>query len=136
MKIVTLCGSIRRLSSNHLILKAVRSFFPEEIIWIDFDIQTLPYFDPQNQFSDNVPQSVVELRKEVLSASFIFIATPEYAHGIPGILKNALEWLVCEETIKKSRNLYWSDERWELCARVFIRNAKDNGYGGNSRNEF
>ena len=44
----------------------------------------------------------MHFRELAAKADCIVIASPEYAHGIPGILKNALEWLVCEETLKKS----------------------------------
>lgn len=66
-----------------------------------FNIAELPYFDPDQQFSDLIPSKVRELRESAFASDLILISTPEYAHGIPGILKNALEWLFCEGTIKK-----------------------------------
>jgi NAD(P)H-dependent FMN reductase len=102
MKILTLCGSIREGSSNHILLKAAHSLLPLSFEWSEFDIKDLPYFDPQLQFSENLPAVVATLRNRAKFADVLMIATPEYAHGIPGILKNALEWLVCEETMKKS----------------------------------
>lgn len=101
MKILTLCGSIRKESSNHALLKAAQAVFPVAAEWGGFDLQLLPYFDPQLQFGEGIPAIVKELRQKAQQADFIIIATPEYAHGIPGILKNALEWLVCEETLQK-----------------------------------
>lgn len=83
------------------LLKAVQNIFPVPTNWIHFDIDQLPYFDPSLQF-ENVPTPVIELRRQVIDSKFIVISTPEYAHGIPGILKNALEWLVCEESMKKN----------------------------------
>lgn len=70
-------------------------------MWKEFDIQTLPYFDPQLQFGEGLPETVADFRSQAQKSDYIFISTPEYAHGIPGILKNALEWLICEETMRK-----------------------------------
>ena len=102
MNILSLCGSIRKDSTNMAVLKAVQNIFPVRCEWTHFDIDQLPYFDPHLQFSADTPKIVQTLRAEAYKAKYIVISTPEYAHGIPGILKNALEWLVCEETMKKS----------------------------------
>ncbi|MBS1970109.1 MAG: NAD(P)H-dependent oxidoreductase [Bdellovibrionales bacterium] len=100
MKILSLCGSIRTDSSNHNLLLAVEGLLPQDIEWVGFQIKQLPFFDPILQFK-NVPDVVSSFRKAAFESDYIVISTPEYAHGIPGILKNALEWLVCEETMKK-----------------------------------
>lgn len=71
------------------------------VVTVDFDLQRLPYFDPELQFSADVPAVVRELREAAKAADFVLVVTPEYAHGIPGVLKNALEWLICEETMRK-----------------------------------
>ena len=99
MKVFALCGSIRESSSNHLMLKTVQNKLSAE--WSEFFLKDLPYFDPDLQFGEQVPVIVQKLRAQAKQADCILISTPEYAHGIPGILKNALEWLICEETMKK-----------------------------------
>lgn len=101
MNILALCGSLRPQSSNALFLQAARLLLPAECRWNFFEIKELPYFDPPLQFSPDLPSSVAALRSMAAKADYIFIATPEYAHGIPGVLKNSLEWLVCEETLQK-----------------------------------
>lgn len=101
LKILTLCGSIRKNSTNHSLLLALKHFFPQETQWDHFEIKRLPFFDPHLQFSQELPSPVVELRNLARESEYIALSTPEYAHGIPGILKNALEWLVCEETLRK-----------------------------------
>lgn len=101
MNVLALCGSIRNNSSNHALLSAVQKLFPLTVNWKLFEIKNLPFFDPQLQFGEHVPEVVRELRLLAKNADLIIIASPEYAHGIPGILKNALEWLVCEESMKK-----------------------------------
>jgi len=101
LKILTLCGSIRKNSTNHSLLLALKNFFPQETQWNHFEIKQLPFFDPHLQFSQDLPSPVVDLRALARESDSIIISTPEYAHSIPGILKNALEWLICEETLKK-----------------------------------
>ena len=99
MKVLALCGSIRESSSNQLMLKTVQNKMSAD--WSEFSLKDLPYFDPDLQFGELVPVIVQKFRAQANQADCILISTPEYAHGIPGILKNALEWLICEETMKK-----------------------------------
>src|SRR5438105_2793688 len=101
MIVLAICGSIREKSSNHAILEAIRRFFPTSTDWETFPIKELPYFDPKLQYGSDVPAKVLTMREIAGRSDYIVISTPEYAHGIPGILKNALEWLLCEETMKK-----------------------------------
>lgn len=101
MKLLSLCGSLRKESSNHALLKALQSLSPAHFEWVHFEIKDLPYFDPHLQFSETIPGVVKSLREAARNSDFIIVSTPEYAHGIPGVLKNALEWLICEETMQK-----------------------------------
>lgn len=101
MKILAISGSIRSESSNAALFKAIHNLLTANINWNHFKIDELPFFDPKIQFGAEVPHSVQSLRHYAFESDYIVIATPEYAHGIPGVLKNALEWLICEETIKK-----------------------------------
>jgi len=100
MKILALCGSLRSNSANAYLLKAAQKIL-SQATFINFDISQLPYFDPDNQYSENVPAKVLEFRALAASSDKILISTPEYAHGMPGILKNALEWMFHEGTQKK-----------------------------------
>lgn len=57
----------------------------------------LPHFNPDNDREESpIPSEVVELRKAVVAADVLLLSTPEYAHGLPGSFKNALDWLVSE----------------------------------------
>jgi NAD(P)H-dependent FMN reductase len=105
MKFLSLCGSIREGSSSDLLLNAFRAVLPASTEWQSVNLKSLPYFDPDHQF-EGVPADVAGIRKLAFESDYIVIATPEYAHGIPGILKNALEWLICEETMKKKVVLF------------------------------
>ena len=56
-------------------------------------LDQLPHFNP-DQDDDNPPAAVVAFRREIGNADAVVICSPEYAHGVPGTLKNALDWLV------------------------------------------
>jgi NAD(P)H-dependent FMN reductase len=100
MKILGICGSIREASSNGALLKAAMKQLNNHE-WEIINLSKLPFFDPDLQFSNKVPDPVKNMRSLAGACDLIFISTPEYAHGVPGILKNGLEWLFCEATMKK-----------------------------------
>ncbi|MEO6838122.1 MAG: NADPH-dependent FMN reductase [Ginsengibacter sp.] len=93
-KILAISGSTRQNSTNHRLIKAIT-----EISTNIFDIQfyngvaLLPHFNPDND-DENVPQEVTHFRQLLNEADGVIICTPEYAHGVPGSLKNAIDWTV------------------------------------------
>jgi len=87
-------GSLRSGSSNHNILLFLKSFAPANIDFVIYDdLAQIPPFDPGND-NENVTNAVIHFRKQAEAADAIIICTPEYAHGIPGQLKNAIDWTV------------------------------------------
>jgi NAD(P)H-dependent FMN reductase len=100
-KIVAISGSIREGSSNTNVLNALAAFIPEDIDYTIYNgIKELPYFNPD---IDRVkPPAVVEnFRKTLGESHALIICTPEYAQGVPGVLKNALDWLVSSAELYK-----------------------------------
>jgi len=94
MKILALSGSLRAASSNTNVLLAAQRIAPPELeISFYRGIGELPHFNPDVE-SENVPPIVEELRTLVMEADALLICCPEYAHGVPGSFKNALDWLV------------------------------------------
>jgi NAD(P)H-dependent FMN reductase len=91
MKLLALSGSLRATSSNAAIVRAVGRLAGTTIE--TFATATLPHFSPDLDV-EPLPAPVVTLRAEVGEATALVVATPEYAHGMPGSLKNALDWLV------------------------------------------
>ena len=89
MTVLALSGSLRAGSSNAAIVRAAADLVTIET----FAIASLPHFSPDLDV-DPLPSAVVELRAAVGRNHALLIATPEYAHGMPGSLKNALDWLV------------------------------------------
>lgn len=94
MKLLAVSGSLRAGSSNHRLLEAVRLSAPEDVdITRPFPIASLPYFNPDME-ERGMPGSARAWRHAVGGCDALLISSPEYAHGVPGVLKNALDWLV------------------------------------------
>ncbi|WPU64534.1 NADPH-dependent FMN reductase [Peredibacter starrii] len=94
MVIFAISGSLRQGSSNTSILHTLKSVAPAGVEFILYEnVASLPHFNPDLD-NENLPQEVKELRGMLNRSNAILISTPEYAHGIPGSLKNVLDWLV------------------------------------------
>lgn len=94
IKVLGICGSLRAGSSNAGLLEAARRLAPPGVEVGVFDgLGGLPHFNPDLDGEDP-PQAVRAFRANVGSAQAVLISSPEYAHGVPGSLKNALDWLV------------------------------------------
>ena len=96
MLILAISGSLRADSSSSAMIRAAALLAPSGVTVSVYDsLDTLPHFNPDlDREGDIAPPSVAELRQRIGEADALLISTPEYAHGIPGTLKNALDWLV------------------------------------------
>jgi chromate reductase, NAD(P)H dehydrogenase (quinone) len=94
--ILAISGSLRAASSNTTVLQALAALAPDDLVVSLYNqLDSLPYFNPDlDREGDTPPASVADLRARVGRADGIVICSPEYAHGVPGVLKNALDWLV------------------------------------------
>jgi NAD(P)H-dependent FMN reductase len=97
MRVLAISGSLRAASINSALLRAaMRLARPEMEIRIFGGMAELPLFNPDLEVQ--VPRPAAALREAVSDADALLIASPEYAHGITGVIKNALDWLVsCED---------------------------------------
>jgi len=92
--ILAISGSLREGSSNHKILQFLGKMLPNNVNYIIYGgFRDIPAFDPGID-NDTPPVEVVDLREKLAEADGIIICTPEYAFGVPGALKNALDWTV------------------------------------------
>ena len=97
MKILAICGSLRAASLNAMLLRAVVRIAPRDIhVYLSQGIGDLPLFNPDIETAH--PLSVTRLRAEIMAADALIIASPEYAHGVTGAIKNALDWMVGNES--------------------------------------
>jgi NAD(P)H-dependent FMN reductase len=101
MRLLAICGSLRAASSNRSALEAARLLAPagvEVLPW--HGLGGLPHFNPDldTEQAPATPPAVAALRRLVGECDGLLISSPEYAHGVAGSLKNALDWLVsCSE---------------------------------------
>jgi chromate reductase, NAD(P)H dehydrogenase (quinone) len=100
MRVLAISGSLRQASTNTAALEALARLAPEGVkVLLYRDLADLPVFNPDDDVEDKPkPEPVETLRTLVDASDALVVAAPEYAHGLPGALKNALDWLVASET--------------------------------------
>lgn len=93
MNALALCGSLRAESVNLALLRAFANAAPPHVRVQMFDgLRDLPLFNPDKEETKNA--AVTAFQMALQNADAVVIACPEYAHGIPGAFKNALDWVV------------------------------------------
>ena len=90
LKILGIAGSLRKASYNRGALRAARQLCPEGASIEVFELDGIPPFNQDDE--KNPPQKVVEFKQKIRSADAILFVTPEYNYGLPGVLKNAIDW--------------------------------------------
>jgi NAD(P)H-dependent FMN reductase len=93
IRILAISGSLRRSSSNSSLLRAAVNLAPKGVEITLYDgLADLPHFNPDLEGSE--PSAVLDFRLQLERSDGVLISSPEYAHGVPGSLKNALDWVV------------------------------------------
>ena len=98
MRIFAISGSLRARSSNTELLRAAALVAPAGWTFDFYDgLAALPHFNPDLDAEGSTPpEPVRELRARIAAADALLICSPEYAHGVAGSIKNALDWLVSD----------------------------------------
>lgn len=92
IEMLGIAGSLREGSFNRGLIRAAGEVAPEDIRWRTYDdLAGVPPYD-QDEDTDPPPPAVAELRRAIGRADALLVATPEYNHSIPGVLKNAVDW--------------------------------------------
>lgn len=91
IKIVGIAGSLRRQSLNRGLLTAARELAPDGMDLQIHDLADIPMYNGDVE-KEGIPEPVIRLSEAVAHSDALLIATPEYNGGIPGVLKNALDW--------------------------------------------
>lgn len=101
MKFLAISGSLRAASNNTALLRAIARLAPADVaVELFSDLGNLPLFNPDLEAT--APDAVTRFRAQLLAADAVIIASPEYAHGVTGAMKNALDWMVgCEAFVNK-----------------------------------
>lgn len=93
IRLVTLVGSLRRLSLHAGMAASLQELAPANVVVTALpSVGLLPHYDADVQ-AQGFPQSVLDLGKAISEADGVIIVTPEYNYSVPGVLKNALDWL-------------------------------------------
>src|SRR5262245_10948436 len=94
VRILGIVGSLGERSSNLALLETAASIAPDGIeVVLYSQLGELPHFDPDFD-PDDAPSTVRALRQAIAASDAVLIAAPEYGHSLPGVLKNAIDWLI------------------------------------------
>ncbi len=91
MKVLGIVGSLRKNSFNRSLINAFVAQKPHGVEMQIADIGILPHYNQDDESS--MPESVQTLKTQIETADVIIVATPEYNRSIPGVLKNAIDWI-------------------------------------------
>lgn len=96
IKLLAICGSTRQSSSNHHLIRAITELSAGTFAVQLLDTLTdIPHFNPDQDLDPRMaPEAVQHFRAQLAGADAVLICTPEYAIGVPGTLKNAIDWTV------------------------------------------
>jgi chromate reductase, NAD(P)H dehydrogenase (quinone) len=92
LHILGLSGSLRQSSYNSAALRAAQDLAPNDVALTRADIASIPIYNDDVR-EQGLPSSVVTLVEQIATADAVLIATPEYNYSIPGVLKNAIDWV-------------------------------------------
>lgn len=99
--VLSICGSTRAASSNLDVIQAIARLAHDRFsVQLYSGLEQLPQFNPDRD-NEDVPAEVADLRKQLRAADGVLICTPEYALGVPGALKNAINWTVSSMEFSK-----------------------------------
>jgi chromate reductase len=94
MRILAISGSLRSRSTNTALLRALGLLAPPELHVVLYDeLEQIPPFNPDLEPASH-SRPVARCRSSLRKSDIVAFSTPEYAHGVPGVLKNALDWTV------------------------------------------
>lgn len=93
LDIVTISGSLRQGSFNTALLDTLPELAPASLTFRRLEFRHLPIYDGDLEHDGLPIEAVQSMQREIRRADGIVIATPEYNHGVPGGLKNAIDWL-------------------------------------------
>ena len=93
IKLLAISGSLRAQSYNTALLRAAQSLAGDGCILDAATLHGIPLYDGDAEQRDGLPAAVVELKERIVASDGVLLVTPEYNNGIPGVFKNAIDWL-------------------------------------------
>jgi len=96
-RVLLVSGSLRARSTNTAVLRTAQAVAPDDVVTVLYDnVGNLPQFNPDADESP-FPAAVADLRRRIRAADALLFSTPEYAGGLPGPLKNLLDWTIGDD---------------------------------------
>lgn len=92
-KIVGISGSLRRGSFNAALLRAASELMPPGSELKIETIEGIPLYNADVESAEGIPQRAAEIKKAIIASDGLLLSTPEYNNSIPGVFKNAVDWL-------------------------------------------
>lgn len=93
LRIIGLSGSLRRGSYNTALIRAAAELAGDGVTIEPATARGIPLYDGDLEEAEGVPEAVEALKERIAAADGLLIATPEYNNAVPGVLKNAIDWL-------------------------------------------
>jgi NAD(P)H-dependent FMN reductase len=93
IRIIGLSGSLRKGSYNAALLQAAAELAPDNAMIEVHSIRGIPLYDADLEEADGIPPAVAELKDRIATAEGLLLVTPEYNNSLPGVFKNAIDWL-------------------------------------------
>lgn len=93
LQLLGISGSLRRQSYNTALLRAAQALAGDGVALEAAILHGIPLYDADAEQRDGLPPAVVALKERVIASDGLLLATPEYNNGIPGVFKNAIDWL-------------------------------------------
>lgn len=92
-KLIGLSGSLRQASYNSALLRSAAGLMPEDSELVVETIRGIPLYDGDVEAAEGIPEQVAALKEAITAADGLLLVTPEYNNSIPGVFKNAIDWL-------------------------------------------
>jgi NAD(P)H-dependent FMN reductase len=93
MKIIGIAGSLRAASFNAALLRAATGLMPPDASLEIATIRGIPLYDGDIEKNQGIPDAVTALKEQIATADGLLLASPEYNNSMPGVFKNAIDWL-------------------------------------------
>jgi len=86
-------GSLRKQSYNTALMRAAQSLAGSDVLFESATLHGIPLYDADLEQQEGIPPAVSELKARIMACDGLLLLTPEYNNGIPGVFKNAIDWL-------------------------------------------